>query len=549
MRSLAFLGAAAFVPALPETLPVGLAVETSLLEWVLRLSALAISLLLLAAGRRFHRLAMGALALLFGTSLGLLLLGKWSLAAGLFAGWLFFGFAMALYTFAPRLAVAVACLWPLSALAVAHGWMAGAFDRNFALPLGLAVAGALLGASLPRSGVALASAGTGTILACLALPWELPFWAIAVLGSFSFLWQVGGLPLFFQEHSSWLEDRSFEAKRMRWLATTRVGALSLVALATTTALLIPRAEGPGGPGPRATALRAEGVWEWPVLLFAAADSACLGGPPVRPSLAGGTGRVWDRLALPLLGRLKPDSFDRSRSLKTPEELARMRKAAAITSTAFDAASTAIRPGANESEVETAILEAFRKGGATGLAFPCIVGSGTNATLPHYDANCAVMDRGLVVVDIGCTVEGYASDMTRTFPVKGVYTPQERELLQAVVAAGDAARALLKAGVSYSEMDRAARESLKKAGLGEFILHGLGHGVGLDVHDPLPDKLEAGMVLTIEPGVYIPAGSSKPEEYWDLGVRIEDSYLVTETGYEELTSFPKIPPERGPAPTP
>lgn len=532
----------AFGPELLEALPVGLPVEPSVLEWALRIAAIAWGGLILAAGRRFHRLAIGAFFLLLGVTLGVLLLGKLSLAVGLLGGWLFFCFAMALYIFAPRVAVAAACLWPLPALWIAHSLMAGSFEPNIALTLGLALAGVVLGATLPRSGVALASAATGTVLWTVALPWELPFWAMATLGAVSFLWQVGALPLFFEEQDSWLEDRAIEAKRMRWLAAARTGLMALAAVAGMTAILIPRASDPNTSGGRTESLRAQGALERPLLLLESADAACLGGRAVRPSLAGGTGRIWDRLALPFLGRLKPEAFDRARSIKTTEELAQMRRAAAITSSAFHAAATAIRPGASEKEVEAAILEAFQRGGATGLAFPCIVGSGHNATLPHYMANNATMSRGLVVVDIGCSVGGYSSDMTRTFSVSGVYTPQEREVLNAVAEAGDAARALLKAGASYRDLDSAARKSLKKAGFGEFFIHGLGHGVGLDVHDPLPDKLEAGMVLTIEPGVYIHAGSSKPKEYWDLGARIEDSYLVTETGYEELTSFPKIPPE-------
>ncbi len=139
------------------------------------------------------------------------------------------------------------------------------------------------------------------------------------------------------------------------------------------------------------------------------------------------------------------------------------------------------------------------------------------------------------------MDHYASDMTRTFPVDGKLTEPEKKLVETVVAAGDAARAMLKPGVKYSEMESAARNVIKEAGFGEYFTHGLGHPVGLDVHDSwIRGPLKPGMVVTIEPGIYIPAGSKADKAYWDLGVRVEDSYLVTKDGYEELTHYPKIP---------
>jgi Xaa-Pro aminopeptidase len=216
----------------------------------------------------------------------------------------------------------------------------------------------------------------------------------------------------------------------------------------------------------------------------------------------------------------------------------MRRAAAITSQAFASIAPLIRPGINESEIADAIIASFQEQGATGVAFHSIVGSGRNATLPHYGKNNAVMTDGLVVIDIGCSVDGYASDMTRTFAVTGALSPEARELVDTVNAAGDAARARLKSGATMSELDRAAREVIEDAGYGPYFLHGVGHHVGLDVHDPHMNTLEAGMVITIEPGIYISEGSDVDPAYWNLGVRIEDSYIVTEDGYEEITSFPR-----------
>jgi Xaa-Pro aminopeptidase len=114
------------------------------------------------------------------------------------------------------------------------------------------------------------------------------------------------------------------------------------------------------------------------------------------------------------------------------------------------------------------------------------------------------------------------------------------LVETVVAAGDAARAMLKPGVKQSELDAAARKVIKDAGFGEYFTHGLGHPVGLDVHDSwIRGPLQAGNVITIEPGIYIPAGAKADKKYWDLGARVEDSYLLTKDGFEELTHYPKI----------
>ena len=144
----------------------------------------------------------------------------------------------------------------------------------------------------------------------------------------------------------------------------------------------------------------------------------------------------------------------------------------------------------------------------------------------------------MVIDIGCSIDGYASDMTRTFAVDGTLSVEQQELVDTVNAAGDAARSLLRAGADTRELDSAARKVIEDAGFGPFFLHGLGHHVGLDVHDPGWPALEPGMVITIEPGIYISSGSDIDPAYWDLGVRIEDSYIVTEDGYEEITSYPR-----------
>jgi Xaa-Pro dipeptidase len=146
----------------------------------------------------------------------------------------------------------------------------------------------------------------------------------------------------------------------------------------------------------------------------------------------------------------------------------------------------------------------------------------------------------VVIDIGCSVDNYASDMTRTFSVTGEYSEAHRHLIETVIEAGDAARAALGPGVTLEQVDSAAREVIEEQGFGRFFVHRVGHPVGLNVHDPGRSPLEPGMVVTIEPGIYIPDGADVDTSYWNLGVRIEDSYIVTEDGWDEITSYPRRP---------
>jgi Xaa-Pro aminopeptidase len=218
----------------------------------------------------------------------------------------------------------------------------------------------------------------------------------------------------------------------------------------------------------------------------------------------------------------------------------MRRAADITSKAFADVAPLIRPGVRESDLERAVLGSFKKNGATGMAFRPVIGAGPNAVLPHHVTDGSVLESGFVVIDIGCSFEHYASDMTRTFTVRAEPTNAERRLLEIVSRAKSEAVSTLRAGSRLSDADRAARKVIREAGFGPYFVHFIGHGVGLDVHDPSPDLLEAGMVVTVEPGIYIPKGSPVDPAFWNLGVRIEDTYLVTRTGSEALTRFPQTP---------
>ena len=233
------------------------------------------------------------------------------------------------------------------------------------------------------------------------------------------------------------------------------------------------------------------------------------------------------------------AVEAGRVIKDAEEVERLRRAAAGLTPVAEAAMAAVRPGVAEREVAAVIEAALRSAGYERPAFDTIVASGPNAALPHYRAGERKLSVGdLVVLDFGGVLDGYCSDLTRTVSV-GSPSSDAVRVHAAVLAAQRAAIDAVRPGVLASLIDAAARQVLDARGLGEAFGHGTGHGLGLDVHeDPrvaraTPDSssvpLEAGMVLTVEPGAYL-AG-------WG-GVRIEDDVLVTATGCETLTSVPR-----------
>ena len=192
----------------------------------------------------------------------------------------------------------------------------------------------------------------------------------------------------------------------------------------------------------------------------------------------------------------------------------------------------IRPGVGERELHNALVGGFADAGSIRTAFDPIVGSGHNGTVLHYKANTGVCNAGeLVVVDSGAEINGYASDITRTYPVDGVFTKEQAKLYNIVLKSQQAAIRAVKPGATMSQVDEASRKVIRDAGYGDQYLHGVGHHLGLETHDPSPDvKLKPGMVVTIEPGIYLQDQS--------IGIRIEDDILVTEKGNKNLS--PMIP---------
>jgi Xaa-Pro aminopeptidase len=223
-----------------------------------------------------------------------------------------------------------------------------------------------------------------------------------------------------------------------------------------------------------------------------------------------------------------------RKVKDREEIALMRRAGEITSEGMKAAAEAIKPGVKEYEVAGEIEYALRRCGAGPTAFETIVASGACSAFPHGGCSRREIRSGdLVVVDIGATFDYYCSDMTRTF-VEGKPSAKQQKIYQTVLKAHDTAFEAIKAGAVIGSVDAAARKVIADAGYGEYFVHRLGHGVGLEVHEPPSlfsenkELLAAGNVVTDEPGIYIPGYG---------GVRIEDTVLVTAKDAEKLTCGP------------
>jgi Xaa-Pro aminopeptidase len=240
-----------------------------------------------------------------------------------------------------------------------------------------------------------------------------------------------------------------------------------------------------------------------------------------------------------------------RMIKSPTELAFLRKAIDLSLDAHLAAMKMMRPGLYEYQVAAKMQEVHAMGGSEAEGYFPIVGAGPNSTALHYDKlSRKIEDGDIVVMDVAAQFSGYSADITRTIPANGKFTPRQREIYDIVLGAQNAALAALKPGMTFCKagdgksLQKIAMDYINAHGqdqhgkkLGQYYIHGLGHSIGLDVHDPgdYCKPLQPGMVVTIEPGIYI------PEE--NLGVRIEDDVLITENGYELLSKrLPRDPDE-------
>ena len=259
-----------------------------------------------------------------------------------------------------------------------------------------------------------------------------------------------------------------------------------------------------------------------------------------------------------------EPLDRMRLLKGPDEMDIMRRAAAIASAGHARAMRACRPGMAEYELEAELSYEFRKRGADGHAYSPIVAGGANACVLHYIENRTLLaEHALVLIDAGCELEGYASDITRTFPVNGHFNGAQRDAYEIVLAAQHAAIDAVKPGAPFIAYHDAALRVLvqgmvdlkllqgrvdsliESEAYKPFYMHRTGHWLGLDVHDAGEYKdgddwvtLTPGMALTVEPGLYIRPGANVPEHLHGIGIRIEDDVFVTDEGSEVYTTAPK-----------
>jgi Xaa-Pro aminopeptidase len=244
------------------------------------------------------------------------------------------------------------------------------------------------------------------------------------------------------------------------------------------------------------------------------------------------------------------SIGELRQIKSPGEIAFLRQAIELSLDAQLAAMRMMRPGLHEYEIAAKMVEIHAMGGSEAEGYAPIVGAGPNSTVLHYDKLARTIEDGdIVVLDVGAQYSGYSADITRTLPANGKFTPRQHEIYEIVLGAQNAALAAIKPGMDYCQKGAKSvykisydyinshGKDLHGKSLGQYFIHGLGHHIGLDVHDPgeYCKPLEPGMVITVEPGIYI------PEE--NLGVRIEDDILITETGSKFLSErLPRDPAE-------
>ncbi len=250
-----------------------------------------------------------------------------------------------------------------------------------------------------------------------------------------------------------------------------------------------------------------------------------------------------------------------RLFKSRKEISLMRRVARISAQAHVRAMQVCRPGMWEYQIEAELLHVFMRNGCRHTAYPPIVGGGANACILHYtDNNAQLQDGDLLLIDAGAELENYAADITRTFPVNGRFTEPQRLIYELVLEAQLAAIDKIRPGNHWMDPHRAAvrvltrglrglgllrgdlRTLIKKEAYKRFFMHRTGHWLGMDVHDVGDYKvgdawrmLEPGMVMTVEPGLYIPAGSKGiAKKWWNIGVRIEDDVLVTRHGCDVLS---------------
>ena len=248
-------------------------------------------------------------------------------------------------------------------------------------------------------------------------------------------------------------------------------------------------------------------------------------------------------------RLYRELTGQLREIKNAEEMHLLRKAVEISCQGQNEVMKAVHPNMSELEIQGLHEYVHKKQGAEGVGYGSIIGSGENGCILHYMENTKTkVGTSMILMDVGAEYHGYTADITRTVPVDGKFSAEERDIYQIVYDAQEAAFKTLKDGSKWADASAAAFETIatgliklgiikNKSETGKYFPHGLGHHIGLDVHDRgTYDKLKKDMVITIEPGIYIPEGSNCDKKWWSIAVRIEDDLLITENGYELLSHF-------------
>ena len=238
-----------------------------------------------------------------------------------------------------------------------------------------------------------------------------------------------------------------------------------------------------------------------------------------------------------------------REIKTGEELSLLRKAVEISCQGQNEVMKAVHPDMSELEIQGLHEFVHKKYGAEHVGYGSIIGSGENGCTLHYETNTKTrVGNSLILMDVGAAYHGYTADVTRTIPARGKFSAEEKAIYQLVYDAQEAAFKLLKDGCTWESIEKAARktivEGLVKLGVAKseseanrYYPHGLGHHIGMDVHDRSAyGPLKKNMVITIEPGIYIPEGSPCDKKWWSIAVRIEDDALITQNGFENLSRF-------------
>lgn len=505
---------------------IGLQAESSWILIAIKAAAGVLALCLLVFGHRLPRFSGGLFWLAAALGPAFALLAGWSYLLALLAALVALFALLGLQERLPRLAMAVAGLLPFPLLWFGFILHASSFHFRPQVALLGALAGAACGAIWPWAMAAPLAVMLAATLLAFAAPFAVPFPWLAALSLLACALQIIDLIRRRRgQTAAAAGKRPLSALAREW----RRWAVAVAASWLLLALLAPAASA-GDPlhRRRMAALKA------PMLGLAPARNYYLTGRARPLTLLTPQPSLFSRPVFFFAGRAQARAVDELRLVKDAEEISRIRRACRVVALAMDEVPALARPGVSERKIETRILKAFRDHGAPRPSFAPIVASGANAVRPHYDRNDSRLARGFLVVDIGCMADGYASDMTRTFPIGGACTPAQRKVLDAVLAAKAAAERLLRPGVTVRRLNQAARREIDRAGFGKYWLHGISHGVGIDVHDPKPTTLRPNMVITIEPGVYIPAGAKINRAYWDLGARVEDTYLVTAGGFEVLT---------------